>query len=80
MFKACETDLDVKEVGACRERYKCSHFHILVMGRANAGKTTILEKVCGVAKGTEPIIIYDKSGQSYLTKTQSVSLSSKSFR
>ena len=57
-------DLNVKEVGARRERYKCSHFHILVMGRANAGKTTILEKVCGVAKGTEPIIIYDESGQS----------------
>ena len=33
------------------------------MGRANAGKTTILEKVCGVAKGTQPIIIYDENGQ-----------------
>jgi len=31
------------------------------MGRANAGKTTILEKVCGVAKGTKPII-YDQNG------------------
>ncbi|KAF8336703.1 hypothetical protein F5887DRAFT_1063198 [Amanita rubescens] len=40
------------------ERYLCPHFHILVIGRANAGKTTILEKVCGVAKGTKPII-YD---------------------
>jgi len=46
-----------------REQYKCPHFHILVIGRANAGKTTILEKVCGVAKGTEPIIIYDKMGK-----------------
>ncbi|KAF8345167.1 hypothetical protein F5887DRAFT_1272241 [Amanita rubescens] len=38
------------------ERYLCPHFRILVIGRANAGKTTILEKVCGVAKGTKPII------------------------
>ena len=45
-----------------REQYRCPHFRILVIGRANAGKTTILEKVCGVAKGTQPIIIYDKKG------------------
>ena len=45
-----------------RERYLCPHFCILVIGRANAGKTTILEKVCGVAKGTKPII-YDKDGE-----------------
>ena len=37
--------------------YECPHFCILVIGRANAGKTTILEKVCGVAQGTKPIII-----------------------
>jgi hypothetical protein len=45
-----------------RERYLCQHFRILVIGRANAGKTTILEKVCGVAKGTRPII-YDRDGK-----------------
>ncbi|KAF8341095.1 hypothetical protein F5887DRAFT_888141, partial [Amanita rubescens] len=39
----------------------CPHFRILVIGRANAGKTTILEKVCGIAKGTKPIIC-DKDG------------------
>jgi hypothetical protein len=50
-------------VTVLREQYKCPHFHILVIGRANAGKTTILEKVCGVAKGTQPIIIYDKEGK-----------------
>ena len=27
-------------------RSKCGHFRILIMGRANAGKTTILKKVC----------------------------------
>jgi len=46
-----------------RERYLCPHCRILVIGRANAGKTTILEKVCGVEKGTKPII-YDKNGKS----------------
>ena len=46
-----------------REQYRCPHFRILVIGRANAGKTTILEKVCGVEKGTKPIIIYDEEGK-----------------
>ena len=46
-----------------RDQYRCPHFRILVIGRANAGKTTVLEKVCGVAKGTQPIIIYDKEGK-----------------
>ena len=44
-----------------KERYKCPYFRILIIGRANAGKTTILEKVCGVEQGTEPVI-YDKDG------------------
>jgi hypothetical protein len=35
-----------------------------VIGRANAGKTTILEKVCGVAQGTKPII-YDEHGHEF---------------
>ena len=46
-----------------RERFRCPHFRILVIGRANAGKTTILEKVCGVARGTKPVI-YDQDGKS----------------
>ena len=45
-----------------KEQYKCPHFRILIVGRANAGKTTILEKVCGVESGTEPII-YDQNGK-----------------
>ncbi|KAF8351722.1 hypothetical protein F5887DRAFT_1169631 [Amanita rubescens] len=48
-------DVEV-EVAMRRKQYKCQHFRILIIGRANAGKTTILEKVCGVAKGTKPII------------------------
>ncbi len=45
-----------------KEQYKCPHFRILIIGRANAGKTTILEKVCGVQQGTKPII-HDKDGK-----------------
>ncbi|KAF8345164.1 hypothetical protein F5887DRAFT_960972 [Amanita rubescens] len=51
-----------EQVALLRERYRCPHFRILVIGRANAGKTTILEKVCRVARGTIPII-YDKEGK-----------------
>ena len=53
----------VDDITILRDQYRCPHFCILVIGRANAGKTTILEKVCGVAKGTQPIIIYDKEGK-----------------
>ena len=55
-------DVDETQVKMLREHYLCPHFRILVIGRANAGKTTILEKVCGVVKGTNPII-YDKNGK-----------------
>ncbi|KAM6489342.1 hypothetical protein JOM56_015243 [Amanita muscaria] len=41
------------------ENVRCSRFRILVIGRANAGKTTILEKVCNVKEGMKPIV-YDK--------------------
>ena len=55
-------DVDETHVQMLKERYLCPYFRILVIGRANAGKTTILEKVCGVAKETEPII-YDNHGK-----------------
>ena len=53
----------VDDITKLREQYRCSHFRILIIGRANAGKTTILEKVCGVAKGTKPITILDEGGK-----------------
>ena len=53
----------MEDITTLRDQYRCPHFRILVIGRANAGKTTILEKVCGVAKGTQPIIVYDKEGK-----------------
>jgi hypothetical protein len=53
--------VDAESLAMLKEQHKCPYFHILVIGRANAGKTTILEKVCGVAEGTQPII-YDEHG------------------
>jgi ribosome biogenesis GTPase A len=36
--------IDPKEAAKLRAKYK--HFRILVIGRANAGKTTLLKRVC----------------------------------
>ena len=52
----------IENIAKLRRQYRCPHFRILVIGRANAGKTTILEKVCGVRHGTMPIIC-DKEGK-----------------
>ncbi|KAF8349619.1 hypothetical protein F5887DRAFT_1128636 [Amanita rubescens] len=52
---------NAEHVRILKKRYHCPHFRILIVGRANAGKTTILEKVCGVAQGTIPII-HDQDG------------------
>ncbi|KAF7343579.1 GTP-binding protein [Mycena sanguinolenta] len=41
-------------------RSKISHFRILIIGRANAGKTTILKKVCNSVENPE---IYDTRGR-----------------
>jgi hypothetical protein len=45
---------------ARRIRRKIGRFRILVIGRANAGKTTILQKVCNT---TEEPVIYSASGE-----------------
>ncbi|EIW77595.1 hypothetical protein CONPUDRAFT_62041 [Coniophora puteana RWD-64-598 SS2] len=37
-------------------RATCPVFRVLIIGRANAGKTTILQKVCNVDKDTEPVV------------------------
>ena len=54
---------DVEQIAKLKKQFKCPHFRILIIGRANAGKTTILEKVCGVQQGTKPII-YNQDGKS----------------
>ena len=43
----------VKRNEKLRKKFKC--FRILILGRANAGKTTILQKVCNTDE--EPMII-----------------------
>ena len=45
---------------ANRMRNRCDRFRILIIGRANAGKTTILQKVCGT---TEAPIIRNAKGR-----------------
>ena len=40
----------------------CTHFRILVIGKANAGKTTILRKVCNAKPDAKPIV-YDADGK-----------------
>ncbi|KAJ7139166.1 hypothetical protein C8R44DRAFT_764001 [Mycena epipterygia] len=41
-------------------RSKCKHFRVLVIGRANAGKTTLLKKVCNSIEDPE---IFSPSGE-----------------
>lgn len=38
----------------------CDKFRILIMGRANAGKTTILQRLCNT---TEDPVVYDVQGK-----------------
>jgi len=43
-------------------RGECPQFRILIIGKANAGKTTILRKVCNAKPDAKPII-YDAKGK-----------------
>jgi GTP-binding protein EngB required for normal cell division len=52
------SDSDLDPLEDLRTKYSC--FRILVIGRANAGKTTLLQRVC---KTTEDPCIYDENGQ-----------------
>jgi len=49
-----------EETRARRIRELCNRFRILIIGRANAGKTTILQKVCNT---TEKPVIYNSKGK-----------------
>jgi tRNA U34 5-carboxymethylaminomethyl modifying GTPase MnmE/TrmE len=40
----------------------CKRFRVLIIGRRNAGKTTILEKMTGSEVGAKPVI-RDKEGR-----------------
>ncbi|KAJ6484734.1 hypothetical protein C8R45DRAFT_999187 [Mycena sanguinolenta] len=56
-FSASARHSDTEKSLYCRS--KISHFRILIIGRANAGKTTILKKVCNSVEDPE---IYDTDG------------------
>ena len=45
-------------------RAKYTHFRILVIGRANAGKTTLLQRVCNT---TEDPCIYDENNKNLVS-------------
>jgi tRNA U34 5-carboxymethylaminomethyl modifying GTPase MnmE/TrmE len=47
---------------ALKERLKCPQFRVLVIGKANAGKTTIIEKMCNATVGEQPVV-RDGSGE-----------------
>ncbi|KDQ10810.1 hypothetical protein BOTBODRAFT_35924 [Botryobasidium botryosum FD-172 SS1] len=50
---------------AIQLRNKYQHFRVLIIGRANAGKTTILKAVCGT---TEAPQVYDQRGRRIMAK------------
>jgi len=50
-------------------RDECPQFRILIIGKANAGKTTILRKVCNAKPDAKPII-YDAEGKKIPTKVR----------
>jgi GTPase SAR1 family protein len=58
------SDLPVRQGALSAEeiRAECPQFRILIIGKANAGKTTILRKVCNVKLDVKPII-YDADGK-----------------
>jgi len=43
-------------------RHECPQFRVLIIGKANAGKTTILRKVCNAKPDAKPIV-YDPEGK-----------------
>jgi len=55
-------DADNSSTSAIRARYK--YFRVLVIGRANAGKTTLLKRVCNTLE--EPCI-YDEENKNLVS-------------
>ena len=56
------SDRDLQVTYQLRVKYTC--FRILVIGRANAGKTTLLQRVCNT---TEDPCIYDKDNKNLVS-------------
>ena len=49
-------------LGPAEIRRECPRFRILVIGKANAGKTTVLRKVCNAKPDAKPIM-HDAKGK-----------------
>jgi hypothetical protein len=64
------SDLPVRQGALSAEaiRAECPQFRILIIGKANAGKTTILRKVCNVKPDVKPIV-YDAEGKEVRQET-----------
>ena len=56
---------------AAKIRASCPQFRILIIGKANAGKTTILRKVCNAKPDAKPVI-YDAKGNQVIHETRQV--------
>ena len=54
-------------------RTSCPQFRILIIGKANAGKTTILRKVCNAEPDAKPVI-YDAKGNQVIQEPTKVCL------
>ena len=52
-------DIERQQRRARHLRYRTKHFRVLIIGRANAGKTTILQRVCNT---TEQPKIFNREG------------------
>jgi len=65
------SDLPVRQGALSAEqiRAQCPRFRILIIGKANAGKTTILRKVCNAKPDAKPIV-YDPKGKEVQTKVR----------
>jgi len=54
-------------------RAECPQFRILIIGKANAGKTTILRKVCKAKRDAKPVV-YDAEGKEVIQEPTKVCL------
>lgn len=52
--------LDAKAKRYAKLKERARRFRVLIIGRANAGKTTILKKICNTTDDPE---IYDRNGE-----------------
>jgi predicted GTPase len=71
-------DLPVRQGALSAEaiRAECPQFRILIIGKANAGKTTILRKVCNAKPDAKPII-YDEKGEEVKVRLGNLAIMAK---